>query len=72
MVLRQKKEEEEKQKRAELDREKELKRIASFAAREIRQFWNNVEKVCAISLAFLNFFATSFCCRWLSTKPTVY
>lgn len=44
-IIRQNREEEEKHKRVALDREKELRRIASFAAREIRQFWGNVEKV---------------------------
>ena len=28
--------------------EMQLKRIASFIAKEIKQFWSNVEKVCQI------------------------
>uniref|UniRef100_A0A915JA00 HSA domain-containing protein n=1 Tax=Romanomermis culicivorax TaxID=13658 RepID=A0A915JA00_ROMCU len=44
-VARQKRELDDRERKIEIDKEKELKRVASFMAREIRQFWNSVEKV---------------------------
>lgn len=46
MVIRHHEEQKQKEERAKREEQAKLRRIASSIAKEVKQFWSNVEKVC--------------------------